>query len=309
MKSGSCAINSIWNTSLTLHTHITFSPFSLLLSARFICYRIWHLLWRKQGPTNTRCAVKQSENMSAQKLRKGGPDLTVRCPSRRLFLSQHWHRAGSVLHMHNVVTHVLMWNLAANERGNVIKAEVWATEMEGSWASVSETQHLLACTWWTESDFSGATSYHIKKTDACLWALLSLPCRSAHPSPGCCNLHRKSQHEGIFQLEVIPHHNSPPHTQTQEGRAVERVGWQGVDNELTMSGFSPPMSLWRCSRLVAEQNGHRRSTDTIKLCSNTKRFLCACLLNQMDRVYCNCLRIHHTEITTELFVKIHQADW
>lgn len=77
-------------------------------------------------------------------------------------------------------------------------------------------------------------------------ALCSFPSGSRNP------LTRRLSVEASFSSSPHTLTASPPtHTHTHrkgEGRGVEKVGWQGVDNELTMSGFSPPVSL-QCGRI------------------------------------------------------------
>lgn len=64
------------------------------------------------------------------------------------------------------------------------------------------------------------------------------------------------------------------HTLWKDSCRAEKVGRQGADNEMTMSGFGPPVvTLAGQDSRVAGQNGHRRSTDAIKRWPSTKIIL------------------------------------
>ena len=106
MNSGSYAINSIWNTH-TFHFHHYPSHTSLSVSPLFLPLSLSLSLSSAAITSGNFCAVHKEPEMwgvpwNSLKIcqrrareRKGGPGLTVRWPSRRIFLSRRCQRAGS----------------------------------------------------------------------------------------------------------------------------------------------------------------------------------------------------------------------
>lgn len=111
MNSGSYAINNIWTITppppfSSLHT-----PFISLSVSHLIPFQsLSHLATSVQYVRRQKCEVcREKENMSAkewERERKWGPGLTVRWPSRRIFLSQHCQRTGSALQTHKTLSHM-----------------------------------------------------------------------------------------------------------------------------------------------------------------------------------------------------------